>query len=339
MAELPPTILDLIADRVRRAPDAPAVLAGGRAVSYRDLDAWANRVAHALVARGAGPEGIVALALPRSAEIVAAQLGALKAGAAYLPVDPGYPAERIRTMLDDARPLTVVDDPAWVAGVDGPGTDPGRRPVPDQPAYVIYTSGSTGRPKGVVVTHRGLATFATAEIERFAVRPGDRVLQFSSPSFDASVLELAMALPAGAALVVPDPGPLLGDHLAEVFTANRVTHALVPPVALATLPPDVDLPDLRTLVVGGDACPADLVRRWAPGRRMVNAYGPTESTVVSTWSDPLDPRDTPPPIGHAIPGTRAHVLDDDLRPVPDGEPGELYVSGVGLAAATSAGRG
>ncbi|GGS58598.1 hypothetical protein GCM10010171_61960 [Actinokineospora fastidiosa] len=327
---MPETLLDLFAAQVRRAPSEPAIIDARGKVSYRDLDTWSNRVAHRLIAAGAGPESIVALVLPRSAAIVAAQLGTLKAGAAYLPVDPGYPPERIRAMLDDARPQVVLDDPDLVTTMDGPVEDPGRRPEPDQPAYVIYTSGSTGRPKGVVVTHRGLATFAKAEIERFAVRPGDRVLQFSSPSFDASVLELAMALPSGAALVVPEPGPLVGDHLADVLTANRVSHALIPPVALATVP-DVDLPDLRTLIVGGDACTAELVRRWAPGRRMINAYGPTESTVVSTWSEPLSPRDTPPPIGLPITGTRAHVLDDDLRPVPDGAAGELYVAGVGLA--------
>src|SRR5207248_3210779 len=187
------------------------------------------------------------------------------------------------------------------------------------PAYVIYTSGSTGRPKGVVVTHGGLASFSAAEIDHFDVRPGDRVLQFSSPSFDASVLELCMALPAGAALVVPPPGPLLGDHLAAVLRDEGVTHALIPPVAMASVP-DVDLPAFRTLVVGGEACPADLVAHWAPGRRMINAYGPTETTVVATWSDPLEPGATPP-IGRPIRNTRVRVLDAALRPVAIGVAG------------------
>jgi non-ribosomal peptide synthetase component F len=155
------------------------------------------------------------------------------------------------------------------------------------------------------------------------------VLQFSSPSFDASVLELCMALPAGAALVVPPPGPLLGDHLAAVLRDEGVTHALIPPVAMASVP-DVALPAFRTLVVGGEACPADLVARWAPGRRMINAYGPTETTVVATWSDPLEPGATPP-IGRPIRNTRVRVLDAALRPVPIGVAGELYVSGAGLA--------
>ncbi|GLZ39062.1 non-ribosomal peptide synthetase [Actinokineospora sp. NBRC 105648] len=328
------TLLDLFAAQVHRDPDAPALLDGDRVVDYAELDAWSDRLAHRLAGRGAGPETLVALALPRSAQIVVAQLAVLKAGAAYLPVDPGYPAGRISAMLDDARPLLVLTDQSEVDSAVGDGNgvprEPLPRPHPEQAAYVIYTSGSTGRPKGVVVAHRGLATFALAEVERFDVRPGDRVLQFSSPSFDASVLELCMAFAGGAALVVPPPGPLLGEQLHEVLRANRVTHALIPPVALATVP-DCDLPDFRTLVVGGDACPADLVRRWAPGRRMINAYGPTESTVVATWSDPLAPTDTAPPIGRAIDGSTVLVLDDDLRPVPDGAPGELYVTGIGVA--------
>jgi acyl-coenzyme A synthetase/AMP-(fatty) acid ligase/acyl carrier protein len=185
----------------------------------------------------------------------------------------------------------------------------------------------------VVVPHAGLASFSAAEVDRYAVQPGDRVLQFSSPSFDASVLELCMALLAGAALVVPPPGPLLGEQLAEVLAQQRVTHALIPPAALATVPKAVaatDVPEFRTVIVGGDACPADLVHRWAPGRRLINSYGPTESTVVATWSEPLVPGGTPP-IGRPIWNTRAYVLDSALRPVPIGVPGELYVAGVGLA--------
>ncbi|MEU4805248.1 non-ribosomal peptide synthase/polyketide synthase [Actinosynnema sp. NPDC023587] len=317
---------DLVEAQVGRTPDAVA-LAGAEELSYAELNAAANRLAHHLIARGAGPERIVAVRLPRSTALVVAELAVLKAGAAFLPVDPAYPAERTAFMLDDAKPLLVLDGPVDVEGL--PDTDPGVAVHPDHPAYVIYTSGSTGRPKGVVVSHRGIATFSAAEVEHLDVRPGDRVLQFSSPSFDASVLELCMALPAGAALVVPPEGPLLGDQLADVIAGQRVTHALIPPVALATLP-DVALPEFRTLVVGGDACSADLVARWAPGRRMVNAYGPTESTVVTSWSSALTPGGAPP-IGRPIPGTRTHVLDAALQPVPIGVPGELYVAGVGLA--------
>ncbi|CAL9523271.1 D-alanine--D-alanyl carrier protein ligase [Actinosynnema sp. ALI-1.44] len=314
----------LVAEQVARTPEAPAVVCAEGAVSYRELDARANRLAHLLLAKGARPERVVAIALPRSVDNVVARLAVLKTGAAYLPVDPAYPAERIDFMLADAEPLLVLDGPLDTDGQ--PDTDPGVPIHPDSPAYVIYTSGSTGRPKGVVVAHRGLPAFALAEIEHFDVRPGDRVLQFSSPSFDASVLELCMALPAGAALVVPPPGPLLGEQLADVIDGFGVTHALIPPVALATVP-DRPLPTFRCLVVGGDACAPDLVARWAPGRTMVNAYGPTESTVVTSWSGPLEPGGAPP-IGRPIPGTEVRVLDDELRPADEGE---LYVTGVGLA--------
>jgi amino acid adenylation domain-containing protein len=301
----------------------------------------------------------VALALPRSLDIIVAQLAVAKAGAAFLPVDPDYPPERIAFMVADARPvlmltrtglapglptegtsLLVVDDPVTVSTVD---RMPDRAPTDadrtgpvclNHPAYVIYTSGSTGRPKGVVVPHAGLASFSAAEVSRYAVRPGDRVLEFSSPSFDASILELCMSLPAGAALVVPPPGPLLGDQLVRVLTEGRVTHALIPPAALATIPREVargGLPDFRTVIVGGEACTAELVDTWAPGRRLINSYGPTESTVVATWTDPLTPARGAPPIGRPIWNTRAYVLDPALRPVPVGVPGELYVAGAGLA--------
>ncbi|CAA9258762.1 MAG: Polyketide synthase modules and related proteins, partial [uncultured Corynebacteriales bacterium] len=356
-APVPPaTLAELVRARAELAPDLPAVVAGDVELSYRELVARAARLARHLIGLGAGPERVVALLLPRSAEIVVAQLAAGMAGAAYLPVDPGYPAERIAFLLADADPVVVLttaagaaglpptaapvvalDDPATLAAVarasGAPVTDADRlAPVaPEHPAYVIHTSGSTGRPKGVVVTHAGLASFAAAEADRYAVSPGDRVLQFSSPGFDASVLELCMALPNGAALVVPPPGPLLGEQLAAVLTDHRVTHALIPPAALATVPPDAGLPGLRTLVVGAEACPAELVDRWAPGRRLINSYGPTEATVVATWTGPLAAGRGTPPIGRPIPNTRTYVLDRDLTPVPVGVPGELYVAGGGLA--------
>ncbi|MBP2473359.1 amino acid adenylation domain-containing protein/non-ribosomal peptide synthase protein (TIGR01720 family) [Crossiella equi] len=330
------TFPDLVRAQAERTPDAPALLDEEGTVSYAELENRANRLAHRLIAEGVGPERVVALLLPRSVDIVVAQLAVVKAGGAYLPVDPAYPADRVAFMLADAAPVLVVDEDYLAATADElPATAPtdADRTAPlrvDHPAYVIYTSGSTGTPKGVVVTHRGLASFSAAEAEHYDVRPGDRVLQFSSPSFDASVLELCMSLPLGATLVVPPPGPLLGDHLAEVLRTRRITHALIPPVALATVPDEAELPDFRTLVVGGDACPPELVARWAPGRRMVNSYGPTEATVVSTWSQALVPGGVPP-IGHPLPRTTAHVLDADLNPVPPGVEGELYVAGIGLA--------
>ncbi|MGH3535910.1 MAG: non-ribosomal peptide synthetase, partial [Pseudonocardiaceae bacterium] len=349
---------ELVQAAVARTPDAPAVIFEGGMVSFAELDTRANQLARLLIAHGAGPERIVALALPRSVEIVVAQLAVTKAGAAFLPIDPAYPAERIAFMLADSRPVLVLtlaevaaelpavaeatmlmlDAPATVAAatmVDRALTDADRASplLAAHPAYVIYTSGSTGQPKGVVVSHAGLAGFAAAEAEHFQVGPNDRVLQFSSPSFDASVLELCMSLPAGAALVVPPPGPLLGEQLAEVLGRHRVTHALIPPVALATVPEEIaatGLPEFSTVIVGGDTCAAELVTRWAPSRRMINAYGPTESTVVATWSQALAPG-VVPPIGRPIANTCTYVLDGALRPVPVGVAGELHIAGAGLA--------
>src|SRR5205085_8775904 len=295
----PATLPELFEAQVARTPDAAAVVFGDEHLSYAELNEAANRLAHLLIDLGAGPEQIVALALARSVEIVVAQLAVAKAGAAYLPVDPEYPAERSAFMLGDAAPVmvltvaelagrlpsidgvavVVLDEPATLASLgqqpDHDPTDADRRgPLClAHPAYVIYTSGSTGRPKGVVVSHAGLASFSAAEVEHFAVQAGDRVLQFSSPSFDASVLELCMSLPAGAALVVPPAGPLLGAALAEVLASRGVTHALIPPTALATVPEGAagELGKFKTLIVGGEACTAELVERWAGGRAMVDA--------------------------------------------------------------------
>jgi amino acid adenylation domain-containing protein/non-ribosomal peptide synthase protein (TIGR01720 family) len=353
------TLAGLFEAQVKRTPDHPAILSDSGALSYADVESRANRLAHALIMKGAGPERIVALALPRSADILLAQLAVAKAGGAFLPLDPAYPAERISFMLADAQPALVItrseiaphlpppdglttlvlDHEATIrvlCGMPDRAVTDADRAAPllfQHPAYVIYTSGSTGWPKGVVVTHEGLASFSAAAVDRYAVRSGDRVLEFSSPSSDASVLELCISWPAGAALVVPPPGPLLGEQLADVLARHRITHALIPPAALATVPETEavsGLPDFRTMIVGGDACTAELVQRWAPGRRMINSYGPTESTVVTTWSEPLSPGQGTP-IGRPIWNTRIYVLDRALHPVPVGEPGELYVAGRGLA--------
>ncbi|WP_432587792.1 amino acid adenylation domain-containing protein [Streptomyces sp. HD1123-B1] len=339
----PATFPELFAERVAVSPDAVAVESAGVALSYAELDARAGALAGRLAAAGVGAEDVVALVLGRSVESVVASLAVMRVGAAYLPVDPEYPAERVAFMLDDARPVVVLTTEAYadvvpeghtVVLLDGDEElSPAAPEVAvalDAPAYVIYTSGSTGVPKGVVVSHRGLAAFAAAERERFAVTAESRVLQFSSPSFDASVLELCMALTAGATLVVPEPGPLAGEPLADVLASRGVTHALIPPAALASVP-EAGLPDFHCLIVGGDACPAELVERWAPGRRMVNAYGPTESTVAVSMSEPLTAGAGTPPIGAPVHGTRAYVLDGALRLAPPGVAGELYVAGPGLA--------
>ncbi|MGC9439697.1 amino acid adenylation domain-containing protein, partial [Streptomyces sp. WG5] len=342
-ADLPPvTLPELFRAAVERSPDAVAMISGRdetsySELSYAELDRRSNRVAHHLLGLGVGPGQRVALRMRRGPELVATILGVVKTGAAYVPVDPDYPAERIAYMLADADPAVVLDD-AWTAGVNEealPDTDPGVPVHPAHTAYVIYTSGSTGHPKGVEVTHAGFANLARAQLDAFALAPGSRVLQFASPSFDVSVWELVMAFASGAALVAASADALAGDALAETLSGRRVTHVTLPPSVLATLDargPGVPFPDLAVLLVAGEACSPDLTERWAPGRRMINAYGPTESTVGAAMSTPLTGRESGVvPMGRPLFGLPGYVLDGGLHPVPQGVVGELYVAGAGLA--------
>ncbi|MEU8877096.1 amino acid adenylation domain-containing protein [Streptomyces javensis] len=350
--DLPPaTFPELFARRVAEAPDDPAVAFEGREMSFAELDRRANRIAHVLRSEGAAPERFVALALPRSPDWPAAVLAVHKAGAAYLPLDPAYPAERLTHMLSDARPGVVVttrpiaetlppmgdttvlllDDEATGARIaEAPETAPEVRLSVDHPAYLIYTSGSTGRPKGVVVPHTGFASLLTGYAEALGLGPGSRVLQFASPSFDAAFAELCKALLSGSTLVMApserlDPGAPLAALLAE----QRVTQATIPPAALGVMT-DGEVPADITLLVAGEATPPELAGRWSAGRRMVNAYGPTEATVCATISAPLSGV-AEPPLGTPIPNARVRVLDAALRPTAPGVVGELYLSGPGIA--------
>ncbi|MGW4642220.1 amino acid adenylation domain-containing protein [Sphaerisporangium sp. NPDC004334] len=321
----------LFEEQVRRTPGAPAVAFGADRLTYGELNAAANRLAHLLIARGAGPEDVVALKLPPSTGLVVAVLAVLKAGAAYLPVDPAYPAERIAAMLDDAAPALVLSGPlpdaAAFPGHDPRDADRAAPLLPSSPAYVISTSGSTGRPKGVVVTHRGFAALRENQARAYPAGPGDRVLQYVSPSFDVSVAELCCALLTGACLTGPGGG-LTGEELAALMRREGVTHAFIPPAVLEGLPRDI--PSLRTLVTGGETLSAGARDSWSRGRRLINEYGPSEVTVAATVSAPLA-GPAHPPIGRPVPGAAVHVLDAGLRMVAPGVVGELYVSGVGLA--------
>ncbi|MET4609312.1 amino acid adenylation domain-containing protein/non-ribosomal peptide synthase protein (TIGR01720 family) [Rhodococcus sp. PvR044] len=347
------TLPELLSAAATANPRSVALVAGGRELTYAELDERSNRVARALIAAGVGPETFVALALPRSVESVLGVWSVSKAGGAYLPIDPGYPEDRIAHMVSDSGvrigltvaahraglpesvTWVVLDDPQFIARCEGLAVDAvadEERQAPlrlEHSAYMIYTSGSTGLPKGVVVTHAGLANFASEQRERYALSASSRTLHFSSPSFDASVLELLLAVGAGATMVIAGPEIYGGEELRALLATEGVTHAFVTPAALATVDPS-GLDTVRTVVVGGDACSPDLVARWSVGRAMFNAYGPSEGTVATNISDRLVAGE-PVTIGGPIRGVSAVVLDARLRPVPVGVAGELYVSGVALA--------
>jgi amino acid adenylation domain-containing protein len=353
------TVPELFGRQAAATPAAPAVEAGSVTLSYAELNARADRLARVLAARGVGPERVVALMLPRSAGLIVALLAVLKAGGAYLALDLAYPADRLRFLLADTGPVLMVTSPQAAITLPGTGIPaviiddhglgddgteepqsppggrlrpqlpPSGRLRPENPAYVIYTSGSTGEPKAVVITHAGLASFAANQAERHAAAPGARVLQLVSPCFDVFVAEWSMALLAGGCLVVA-PSTMVGEELFGFLADRAVTHAHIPPAVLATLPRR-PLPMLRAVITGGEACPADLVRCWAPGRLFVNAYGPSETTVdAASGAVGDDARALASVIGRPIRGARLYVLDAGLGLVAPGVVGELYVAGPGL---------
>ncbi|HKV10754.1 MAG TPA: amino acid adenylation domain-containing protein, partial [Thermoanaerobaculia bacterium] len=331
-ASTAPSVLSLFTEQVRRSPEAVALAWEGGRQSYAELDAAANRLAHHLLAQGAGPEQRVGLCLERSPAAIAAMLAVLKTGAAYVPLDPASPEARRELLVREAEISVLLSDAEADAFARRSPADPGREPAAGDLAYVLFTSGSTGRPKGVLVAHGGIANLALAQIDLFGVKPGDRVLQFASLGFDASVSEIWMALLAGAELHLAEAHRLLpGPNLLALLAERQITHLTLPPSVLAVLPA-AELPDLAALVVAGEAFPPDLARLWQrSGRHLFNAYGPTEATVCATATGVEAGDGDRVPIGRPIAGTRALVLDRDLSPVPVGVPGEICVGGAGLA--------
>ncbi|MEV7421999.1 amino acid adenylation domain-containing protein [Streptomyces sp. NPDC091212] len=366
------TVPELFGAQAARTPDAVALVSGSVRMTYARLDAESNRLARHLIDHGVRPESVVAVVMDRSPQRVVLLLAVLKAGGAYLPIDPSYPSGRIGLMVADAAPVALVttassagrldrpdpdlldpgagpewitlDDPAVRAAVagkdDGPLTrlDRAVPPRPDQAAYVIYTSGSTGTPKGVTVTHRGIDRLVRPA-EYADVGPGDVVAHLASVSFDCTTFEMWIPLVNGATLAVGPAGTLSVPALGRFLLAHRVTVAVLPTGLLHQVV-DIDVEALRgvrSLLTGGDVLSVPQCRTLLealPGTRLVNGYGPTESTTYThthpvTGADVGDGGDIP--IGRPLADTRAYVLDERLAPVPVGAPGELYLAGAGLA--------
>ncbi|WP_413471445.1 amino acid adenylation domain-containing protein, partial [Streptomyces sp. MB09-02B] len=331
------SVTRLFERQARRSPHATAVEFADARLSYAELNARANRLARYLVARGAAPGRFVAVVMPRSLDLVVTLLAVLKSGAAYLPIDPGYPAGRVGHMLDDAAPALTLTEPVGEEALSGyAGTDLGdaelRVPLsPAHPAYTIYTSGSTGRPKGVVVPRGALGNFLAAMGRRFAPGAEDRLLAVTTVGFDIAGLELFLPLLHGATLVLADeetakdPYALLRRVSAARITMVQATPSLWQGVAAAATD---ELAGVHVLV-GGEALPTELARTLTERARSVtNLYGPTEVTV---WATAADVAEAGPVIGRPVANTSAYVLDAALRPVPVGVPGELYLAGEQLA--------
>lgn len=358
----PATLPQLFQAQVARTPEATAVVFEGTNLSYAQLDERVNRLARLLICQGVGPEKLVALALPRSVELVVAILATVKAGAAYLPVDPDYPVERIAYMLEDAAPAVVITDntvlPALPHGLApllldtpqtaqtlaameaGPVRDAERLEplLPAHPAYVIYTSGSTGRPKGVTVPHHGVVNWLQWMQAEYGLGADDRVLQKTPACFDVSVREFFWPLVEGATLVVAKPeGHKDPGYLAELIQQQQVTTVHFVPSMLAVFlqePTAAGCTALRRVLCSGEALPTELAEQFhgVLDAALHNLYGPTEASIeVSYCAYEPGIRTTTVPIGRPVWNTRLHVLDSRLRPVPVGVPGELYLAGEQLA--------
>ena len=361
---------------VEAQPDAIAVEFGDERLTYAELNARANQLAHRLIGLGVEPGDRVALLLERSPAMPIAMLAVLKAGAAYVPIDPNYPEERIRYMIEDSAARIVISDQYSVFSVQSSEseqaselhtehstdvsraefasapalsfqvihldelntetyltTNPNLPLTPNHPAYIIYTSGSTGKPKGVLLRHLGLVNFVDAYARRMRVESGRKFLQFASFSFDASMAEFYLALLTGATLVMgPREAMMNPDTLAELINRHGVDSAILPPTMLRALDPAA-VPGLRYLFSAGEACTPDIVAVWAQDRYFGNGYGPTENTIGATYAslDPSEAEQAIVTIGRPVDNVRAYVLDDAMRPVPIGVPGELYLGGVGVA--------
>ena len=345
---------ELFEEQVRRSPEATAVAFEEEELSYRELNARANRLAHYLRELGVKPDERVAICVERGFEMIVGLLAILKAGGAYVPLDPAYPEERLRYMLADSDPVVlltqrhledrfsgigdgvpVLDLNATAAWQSFSESNPDADAIgltSSHLAYVIYTSGSTGQPKGVMVEHRGLCNLSLAQSREFMVEPSSRILQFASFSFDACVSEVFVVLCSGASLHIPaQEGVIVGEMLSETVERHGITHVTLPPVVLAGVTEQANFDSVCTLIVAGDILDSGLAKRWVQGRYLINAYGPTEVTVCATMHRCAGEESGNPPIGRPMANMRVYILDSNREPVPVGVMGELYIGGAGVA--------
>ena len=348
---------ELFERQAARTPEAIAVVCGAERLTYRELDERANQLAHHLRRRGVGPGALVAICAQRTLQLLVGLLGVWKAGAAYVPLDPAYPPERLAFMLEDscaavllvdrssrrlfpqAEGKTIALDLHWPIIASQPVSNPCAGARPANLAYVMYTSGSTGKPKGAMIAHRGLVNYLCWAIEAYGVRAGSSVPVHSSISFDLTVTSLYPALLAGGQVeLLPEEGGI--DALASALRqAKGRALVKITPAHLELLSRQLDPGEVAGMagvfVIGGENLLAEHLRFWrqfAPGTRLINEYGPTETVVGCCVHEVAshDPHEGSVPIGRAIANTQLHVLDEAMRPVPEGEAGELYIGGAGV---------
>ena len=341
----------IVADQARRTPDAIALAYQGTSLTYAEMMRRSHHVAAEIRRRGIMPGSVVAFYTDRSSAWIVSLLGILDAGAVFLPIDPDFPSERVRWMLEDSAAALVISQRHIWPGLASSSPEPIPTPVTfledvpfageppfvtpaspraDDPAYVIYTSGSTGRPKGAVNAHLGFFNLVRNFVEFFETTPESQALHFSSISFDSSLCEVFMALAIGGTAVLAEREEILpGEPLEGVLRDRRITHATIPPSALGGMS-DPDLPDLQVLISAGEVCTPEVVQRWGGPRRFFNAYGPTESSVCSIVTR-VQPGEAKVPIGRPLRNVQVYVIDPARVSVPVGMPGELAIGGVGVA--------
>lgn len=342
---------EIIEQTAAKYPEHAAVVFEEKNVTYAELNRRANQLARYLRKQGVQPDVLVGVCLERSVEMIVSILGVMKAGGAYLPMDPDYPPERLTLMLEDsAVPVLITQnslldkisageahlvqiDRDWPTIAAEKDTNRHSGATPENLAYAIYTSGSTGKPKGTLLRHRGLCNFATAHVETLGTDQNDRWLQFASFSFDASVSEIFTALFAGATLYLARRETLLaGNKLIALLKEQAISYAILPPSLLSVLPAD-NLPKLKNIISAGEACTREIVTKWADNRNFYNGYGPTEATVGPTLNkiEAFDENQTNISIGKPLANVKIYILDQNMQPAPIGMPGELHIGGSCLA--------